>query len=69
MRTFRAQLKFTKMTPLPVEIKSPIQRKKAFDFSEVLTKVRQTTLPFPKATLFELARRGYTNLFQQLTPC
>jgi endonuclease III len=45
------------------------ENKRPFEINEVLNKVRQATLPYPKATLFELALRGYGSLFQQLIAC
>lgn len=43
--------------------------KLAFDLSTVLVRIEEATRAFPKAAMFELAKRGYTTLFEQLISC
>ena len=43
--------------------------KRPFDLDTVITRIRETVSPFPKAAMFELAERGYATPFQQLVAC
>lgn len=44
-------------------------RKRPFDVSEALDKLRAATAAFPKAALFELAADGHTSVFELLVAC
>ncbi len=43
--------------------------KQPFDIDEVMARVRQAVEPFPRATLFQLYREGYTSPFEILVAC
>lgn len=52
--------------PPPSIISEP---KKDFDIPKMFKAIRSAIEPFPRAMLFELYRRGYTSLFEQLAAC
>jgi endonuclease-3 len=45
------------------------RRKRDFDLDEMIQRIRAATKPFPKAAMFELAERGYDNVFHVLVGC
>ena len=47
----------------------PAGRKRSFDLTEVVRRIRRAVRPLPKAALFQLAEEGYTSAFEQLVAC
>ncbi|GHB76339.1 endonuclease III domain-containing protein [Persicitalea jodogahamensis] len=43
--------------------------KEKFDLRKVLSLIEDAIRPFPKAAMFELSKRGYDSLFEQLISC
>jgi endonuclease-3 len=44
-------------------------RKRPFDLTEVVRRLRMAVRPLPKAALFQLAEEGLTSVFEQLVAC
>ena len=56
---------------METQLERPHRRlhKKPFNVDTVFRRIEEAIAPFPKAMLFELADRGYRDVFQQLVAC
>ena len=43
--------------------------KKPFDIDQAMERIEETTLPWPKAAMFELGEAGFDSPFEQLVAC